>query len=491
VIGLDAMEWTLVSRWAAAGRLPTFQRLIRDGLRAELTSVADALPDAAWTTLSYGVNPGKLEKYFYVEYDGATSALRFTPDSVLRGTTFWEHLARAGKRIGVADVPHMPFRDVPGGFNVTGWGAHDAKVEFCTGPASLRAEIDAQHGRHPVGDCETFDQRDTDRLRKAIVTGTARHGALFRWLMQRFPWDVFVCAFSAPHCAGHHFWTGANGAGNTLEETYRAVDREVGEMIALAGPDTRVLLVAAHGMGPLVHASWHLSEILDRLGFGRPGSAARTSERARRGRVNPWRIAKMVVPSRLQYAIKNALPDALQAELLFLWYAGRRRYRGRTAFAVPNNEVVGAIRLAVAGRDRGGTIEPGEEYRRRCREIGAALEELVDPATGRRVVAKVTHLHDVYHGPYVDRLPDLTVLWDSSFYWDAVSSPRLGTLHVARQDGRVGSHTPTSFLLAIGPGVPPGALHGRSTLDVAPTILAAAGVAVPPEMDGRPLPFAS
>jgi predicted AlkP superfamily phosphohydrolase/phosphomutase len=91
----------------------------------------------------------------------------------------------------------------------------------------------------------------------------------------------------------------------------------------------------------------------------------------------------------------------------------------------------------------------------------------------------VTALHDVYHGPYVDRLPDLAVLWDSSFRWNAVSSPHLGTLQVRQQDQRVGSHTPRSFLLASGPGVPRGAaVTGRSILDVAPTVLAAAGVAV-------------
>ena len=33
-IGVDAMEWRLVQRWAAAGVLPTFARLMRDGCTA-------------------------------------------------------------------------------------------------------------------------------------------------------------------------------------------------------------------------------------------------------------------------------------------------------------------------------------------------------------------------------------------------------------------------------------------------------------------------
>src|SRR6185436_15991011 len=50
VIGVDAMEWRLVQRWASAGVLPTFERLMRDGCTAELASVGDTLPDAVWTS---------------------------------------------------------------------------------------------------------------------------------------------------------------------------------------------------------------------------------------------------------------------------------------------------------------------------------------------------------------------------------------------------------------------------------------------------------
>ena len=498
VIGVDAMEWRLIQRWAAAGVLPTFQRLMREGCRAELASVGDTLPDAVWTSFVYGVNPGKLEKYFYVQLDPATASLRFVPDDVLRGTPFWQHLADAGQHVGVADVPHLTFHDVPNGFHVFGWGAHDTKGGLHVAPASLTGEVLAQVGHNPVGDCETFNQGAIDALRTAILDGIAGQGRLFRWLMSSQPWDTFICAFSGAHCAGHHFWsdmdpahplhdaTDARGFAGTMEAAYRAIDREIGAMIDQAGPDARIMVVAPHGMGALAHASWHLSEILDLLGYGRPRNTVGNARR--RGRINPWRILKMVLPSRWQYAIKDALPQALQDELLFLWYAGGRRYRGRQAFAVPNNEIVGAIRLAVAGRDRDGTIEPGEPYRRRCREIAEALSELTDPATGRPVVAKVTFLHEVYHGPYRDQLPDIAVLWDGSFSWSAVRSPRFGTLALPRQDRRTGSHTASSFLLAMGPDVPAGGtLSGASIYDIAPTILAAAGVPVPREMDGVPL----
>ena len=88
----------------------------------------------------------------------------------------------------------------------------------------------------------------------------------------------------------------------------------------------------------------------------------------------------------------------------------------------------------------------------------------------------------------MDDLPDLAVEWDASFPWSALHSPRLGTLEIRPQDARSGSHTTHGFLLAAGPGVPAGAeLRGHSTLDIAPTVLAGAGVPLPSHLDGRPI----
>jgi len=135
-----------------------------------------------------------------------------------------------------------------------------------------------------------------------------------------------------------------------------------------------------------------------------------------------------------------------------------------------------------------GVVEPGAEYDQLCDEIAEALGALTDPATGRPVVRKVTRLHNVCRGPFVEGLPDLAVLWESGFSWSAVQSPRFGVLHIRAQDRRSGSHTPNSFLIAMGPGISAGVeLTGASTIDIAPTVLAMAGVPQPSHFDGKPL----
>lgn len=322
--------------------------------------------------------------------------------------------------------------------------------------------------------------------------------------MQKQEWDIFFAGFSAPHCIGHHFWhfmdpehprhpaADDEGLADTIERIYRAVDEAIAGMLALVGPDTRVMLVASHGMGPVYHASWNLPEILDLLGYGsKPAGNAPIGNQQRDGRINPWRILKMIVPGALQYRIKAMLPQMMQNYLLFRWYSGGQTWQGRRAFAVPNNDTVGAIRISVKGRDLNGLVEAGDEYRRVCRDIREALTELIDPRSGRPVVRQVTLSHEEFKGPYLNELPDLTVFWENSFPWRSLHSPRFGTLRIRRQDSRSGSHTAHGFLLVTGPGVlPPNAeLTGRSIYDIAPTVLEGAGVAIPEEMDGRPLPI--
>jgi predicted AlkP superfamily phosphohydrolase/phosphomutase len=502
LVGLDAMEWNLVTRWTAAGKLPTFRRLIEQGTRAELATTAAQLPDTVWACLYTGVNPAKFEKYFYVQYDPRTQGLRHVLDDEITRPPLWDYLSQAGLRVGVVDVPKFKLSQSLNGFQLTNWGAHATKTARASSPSSLLNEVNARFGRHPVGDCDAVDAKPhaLTELRRKVIEGVHRHGELFRWLMHERRWDVFFAGFSAPHCIGHHFWHGADpshprhheaadhGLADTIEQVYRAIDRELGEMIAMVGPETLVMVTAAHGMGPVYHASWNLPEILDLLGYGNKPALKPTGEETREAHVNPWRVLKMTIPGAWQYRIKAMLPEAMQDQLLFLWYSGGRNWEGSRAFAIPNNDMVGAIRLAVKGRDRHGLIEPGEEYRRICRDIGRALSELTDIESERPVVERVTYLHEVFDGPFLNQLPDLAVFWNNSFPWSSLHSPRFGTLRLRRQDSRTGGHSSHGFMIARGPGIPAGTeLFGHSIYDIAPTVLEAAGVAAPPDFDGRPI----
>jgi predicted AlkP superfamily phosphohydrolase/phosphomutase len=503
VICVDAMEWDLVRLWAAQGKLPILRHLMDHGASAELSTTAAQLPDTVWTSMVTGLNPAKLEKYFYVQYEGASLGLRYVSDEVVTAVPVWSMLSAAGVQVGVADIPHVALSRSLNGFQVSNWGTHGPGGAQASNPPELLKHIQHRFGSHPVGDCDACDETPSklSDLRDRILAGVRKHGELFRWLMAREPCDVFFASFSGSHCIGHHFWRFADGqhprhvadkAANlseAIEQVYRAIDREMGAMITAAGEGVRCIVVSGHGMGPVFHASWNLTEILALLGYGKSAGVAKAQPN-RTARVNPWRLLKRILPGRLQYAIRNALPESLRHRLLFLWYAGGQDWKECRAFAVPNNDTVGAIRVSVKGRDKHGLVEHGSEYECVCRDIAVALRELKDPQSGRPVVRKVTIIHEEFSGPFVNLLPDITVLWDQSFPWKSLQSPRFGTLRVRRQDARSGSHTAHGFALFHGPGIRAGPLaEGHSIYDIAPTILAEAGVGIPLHLDGRPIPL--
>lgn len=494
------MEWALVRQWASEGKLPAFRRLLDEGARAELASTAAQLPDTVWAAIYSGTNPAKFAKYFYVQYDPVSGDLRMLNDEAIGATPFWDHLSAAGRRVCVLDVPKFPVSRQINGFHVTNWGSHATSAKRASEPPGLLDEINKRFGKHPVGDCDATDEnpRSLRRLRQNLLAGIRLHGEMCRLLMEREDWDVFFAGFSETHCAGHHFWgfhdatnpaydpADTQGFRHTIETAYQAVDKQVGEMVNLAGPGARCLVFSGHGMGPMNHASWNLQEMLDRLGFGNTAAKARGGEDM--GARNPWRLLQMLLPGRFQYAVRARLPRRLRDELIFRWYAGPRDWAGCRAIAVPNNESVGAIRILVKGRDRHGMVQPGTEHRKICQDIASAMHDLVDARSGRKVALEVTLAHQEFQGPFVDGLPDITVLWDQSFAWHEVASSAIGRLTLRRQDSRSGSHTPLGFLLARGYGESPGAELPRATLyDIAPTVLAAAEVEIPGVMDGRPL----
>jgi len=506
VFGLDAAEWNLVERWANEGKMPTFRSLMERGSHGVLETTAGQLPDTVWSCIYGGRNPGTFEKHFYVQYDAATRNLRHVKDDAFTKRPFWEILSDAGRKVGVVDAVKFTTSAALNGFQITNWGAHATKAPRTSIPPELFADVERKFGMHPVQDC---DKVDADKptslldLRERCLAGVRLRGEMNRWMMTEQPWDDLFLCYSEPHCIGHHYWhwldethprhgeVDTHGLSDSIEAVYRAMDEEIGKTLELVDDDTRVMIVAGHGMGPLYHASWNLEEILDRLGFGREGASAVVDKKDGGGvaKTNFWRMLKMTMPGKLQYAIKGVLPQAIQDELLFRWYAGKRDWKGRRAFPVPNNDAVGAIRISVRGRDKDGIVAP-EDYGALCLEIKAAIEEFDDPVTGRKVADEVVILRDRYSGEFVEGLPDLTIHWNSDFPWDTVRSPRFGTLEIVNQDGRTGSHTSHGFVIAAGPGVPAGTvLEGHSIYDVAPTLLAAVGLPVPEEMDGRPLPI--
>jgi len=148
-----------------------------------------------------------------------------------------------------------------------------------------------------------------------------------------------------------------------------------------------------------------------------------------------------------------------------------------------------SIYLNRAGRERDGVVtddQADELAERICR----GLEEIVDPATGNRVVARAYPARKVYHGPLAGQGPDVVIGYARGYRTsDASGMGGLPTQVVNdRMDKWSGDH-------CMDPSVVPGTLLSSKPvdkpdprlMDMAPTILAEFGVPADGQMIGRPI----
>lgn len=261
-------------------------------------------------------------------------------------------------------------------------------------------------------------------------------------LLTQNDWAFLAMHLFTADTLQHLFWPDIGGL---IGAGYEWLDRIIGRLAAVVGPETLLFVVSDHGAAPL--DNWV--------------------------RLNTWLqgAGYLVLDGRGRI-------DWGQTQAFCLGYAG--------------------IYLNVAGREPAGAVEPGSTYRRLREEISGRLTSLRDPRTGRRVVQHAVPREAWNSGPHVEQMPDLIVALERGYGLarsDArgAALPDVPIIEPNRgrwRGGHEGPHAPDlvpGIFLSAGGDLRSTPLHDARIVDVAPTILKALGLSSPVPMDGRPL----
>jgi predicted AlkP superfamily phosphohydrolase/phosphomutase len=501
VIGLDVGDGTLIWEWARQGLLPTFNALITEGMWGWLGTSAETLHVSAWPSIYTGALPGKHGVYYtFQPAPGQQGARRFAADQY-GCPPFWQLLDAAGKRCTVLDAPYthppVPFN----GCQIFEWGTWAWYWQQTSIPSKLVRQLTRHCGAYPLGfeanqvGLKALDPAD---LHPRLTAAAGAKAKAVQWLMQRAPWDLFFVVFGETHAAAHYCWPPAATAGPDdaayvyLQGVYKAIDHAIGTFLHHLNPDVTVFVISGDGIGPN-YSGWHLlPELLQRLGYTRR-SASPSSEhtadvphrRGRPGKKDLLKIVRDFVPVEFRQSISQYLPSRWRDAFMLRWATAGIDWAGTRAFCLPT-DLEGCIRINLQGREPAGIVAPGTEYDTVCTELTAALQQLINPRTGRPAVRQVVRTDAVFTGERRHYLPDLVVLWSDEAELSEVYTPELGHVRVASPDTRTGTHCPPGFVLARGPAIPAGqALEGKHIIDFAPTLLTHFGIPCPPHMDGH------
>ena len=478
VIGLDAATMDLIEPWAEAGFLPALAGLMREGASARLLSTPNMHSASAWTSILTGLNPGRHGLFVFSDRDFATGRQEFFKGGDRAGATIGSHLARHGISSGFLNVPMTyPAECSPTGFMISGLDAPSLNEQaFC--PASLRAELLGEFPDYnftPAGLGDLMSAGRIDDAIRAWIKLTETQTSAAEYLLKSRPVDFFMTVYTASDWGGHNLWKQLNRPG-ALQLIYQSLDRAVGRLLNHTDEQTQIYVISDHGMGPHTGASYHLAEWLESRGYMSRNRAAH----GRRSFISAGRsIARSVLPLSIRERIKSGIGaesmKRLQAAEKDSFYSSID-WPSTVAYTEPGRHV---ININLAGRNEQGTVSLSE-YDGVCAQIVEDLLNWTD-ARGVRVVERVAPRNEVYSGPFRERASDLYVYWNGEAnLGDPPPEVR------ARGFWWSGDHRPEGILISKGAGIRRGVkLDSMTVYDLLPTLMYAARLPVPENLDGK------
>ncbi len=450
IIGLDCADPRLVfERWPED--LPNLRGLMSAGTWGPLRSVDPPITVPAWSCMMSGRDPGELGIYgFRNRADRGYDALTVADSRSVRVDRLWDHLGRAGKHVIVVGVPQTSPPVAVNGELVSCFLTPDTRRDPYTHPADLRDEVEALVGPYRV-DVRNFRSDDRDRILAEVYEMTEQRFRVCRQLLDTRPWDFFMMVEIGLDRMHHAFWRfsdpehPAYEPGHRYQDAirnyYAYLDEEIGELLDRFDDDTAVLVVSDHGARPM-HGAICVNEWLVREGY-------LVLEEEPQG-ITPFREAKVD------------------------W--SRTRAWGEGGYYC-------RLCLNVAGREPQGIVDPAD-YERLRDELAQRLEAIPGP-DGEPIGTRAFRPAELWREQ--NGIPPDLVVYFGDLGWRSNGSIGHGRHWTFENDTGPddANHDRDGLCLIAGPGVPAQRRDDLTIYDIAPTILALAGLPVDEGMRGH------
>jgi len=332
-----------------------------------------------------------------------------------------------------------------------------------------------------------------------------KRAKVVNYLMESFPWDLFIVVFTALDRIQHTFWRYMDPThphynpvegkkyGKVIENFYRLLDEVIGDMLKKVDVKTTIIILSDHGAGFDQMGGNFLNPWLESLGLFCPVKLGQKShlsnliqEALRKGSA----LADGWLTKRTRRWLVRLLPGG-RAELVKQLHRTKCDWARTKAYA---DYIRPSIWINLKGREPQGIVEPGLEYDELRDYLIERLSACRDVETGKRVVKKVYRREERYQGPYLENAPDLLIDWN---YEAIVSGFKYEDEHgnvviideksnLVERRNITGDHRPDGIFVITGPYIKKGQeIKGINIVDIAPTVLYLMGQPIPGDMDGK------
>ncbi|UCG32565.1 MAG: alkaline phosphatase family protein [Phycisphaerales bacterium] len=277
------------------------------------------------------------------------------------------------------------------------------------------------------------------------------------YMLEHYKGGFFFFYFGSTDQVAHVFWSEmdpghveydadvAEKYGQVINRVYERVDEALGRVMEVARPEDTLIVMSDHGFNDFSR------------GFN----------------LNTWLLQNGYL------ALKGNFPQDKYEGFVDVDWSATRAY----------NLGINCLYVNLKGRERDGVVE-SHERDALLAELAAKLEQVVDPQTGQRVIARAYRVDEIFPAADPDIAPDIIVGYNRGYRasWGTILGKMPHELIETNTNRWSGDHCVAAHLV---PGIivanRPMKVDDADLLDLAPTILAEYDIPKPEQMHGRNL----
>lgn len=460
LLGIDGATFSVLDPLIEDGTMPFLGELLRGGVRSELLSTPNPLTPQAWPSMMTGRSPGNHGLLDFVRFRPGQhgGSFTFTTSRDLAVETVWTRASRQGRSAtalnffglyppveldGHSIGAFIPWRHLKD-------AVHPPELyqRLLRLPGLSRKEL-AMDIELEKKCLQGLAEGETRGWVELHIRRERQWLEILRYLMTSEPSDVVAVVFDGADKLQHACWRfidpelvprHPSRAEREIRELcldyYRQLDGIIAELLELAGPDARTLVVSDHGFGPTTEI-FYLNTWLAEHGLLR------------------WR------PDAAMDAEGKLAENRVKNQMAVIDWTATQAY-------------------AVTPSSNGVYLAPGEEHL--AERIAAELLDYRDPSSGQPVVVRVRRREEAYPGPHADRAPHLLLTLRDGGFASVARAPS----PLRPRAEPAGTHRPEGIFIASGNGVRSDVeIPSLSILDVAPLLLHCLGLPVDEDLEGR------
>jgi predicted AlkP superfamily phosphohydrolase/phosphomutase len=485
LIGLDGATFDVLDPMMQQGRMPNFQKFLERSVSGVLRSTKPPITPAAWTTFMTGKGPGRHGILDFEKYDAFAHQLSFNSTYEIREKTIWELLSERNFRVGAINVPMMYPPKPVNGFVISGFETPSIDAEF-TYPRELKPEIfklipnynyRTNWRRRAFGGDEILAE-NLDYISNSFEQGWQ----LTQFCGDRYGWDVMMVLYKLVDNLQHKAWKYLDPRfsykypkrAEMAARVFQKLDDALGKLFAYADAhDATVMIMSDHGHGSL-DAKVQPNLLLKKWGYLTLRSGY---DRGGTRMAYLWHRLTKGKATRFEQGSRG-----IERDIAVDW--------SQTRACVMHAGIYGFLYLNLKGRGPHGIVSPSDYESLRTEIANRLMAERVRMPSGEVVpiFPAVYKAEELYNCSREENpgLPDLLLSPHPGF---AVVRKIRGSRAVRWCSERrlEGTHREEGVFAIGGPNVKSGMRMVADIVDLPATLLAALGLRVPGDMEGRVL----